>query len=533
MNSPTIQCPECNADITLSETLAAEHIEAERIRHRDEMAKLKSTYDLKSQAISERETALAKAEQQIQEKVAAGREQQAKQIEQEIRKTLQSKLDTAEQSLADKNQRLQQAEAAELESRKRVEAADEKLRQLDLEVQRRVDAERLSIQQASSKREEALKQALASREEALTKSEQQIAETLAAERIKQAAQLREEISNDMQSQFAATELQLADKDKRLKEAEAFELESRKRMAEADEKLRQSELETQRRIDEQRSTIREQAIRESSEESNRKIAEKDQLIEQMNKRIEALHRQADSKSQQLQGDLEEASVFARLQEHFPADDLVRVPRGRNGADIMLKVKAPSGKIAGAVLIEVKDTQNFDRNWIGKLKTDTQNQAADIGVIVTRAMPGDIEYFAQRDDIWICRVEVLVQLLTAIRNEIQHVCRVRTATALSESARDVVFGYLTSADFTRRVTTMVDGYTDMRTSLDKQKRQFSLRMTEQERALDKMIGGLTGVYGDLSYRAGTALKPVAGLELDDPIEDSQHLLPETETADNDQS
>ena len=63
----------------------------------------------------------------------------------------------------------------------------------------------------------------------------------------------------------------------------------------------------------------------NEEAQRKIAEKDQLIEQMNKRIELLHRQADSKSQQLQGELEEASIFSRLQEHFPADELVRVPR----------------------------------------------------------------------------------------------------------------------------------------------------------------------------------------------------------------
>ncbi len=528
MNSPTIKCPECHTEITLSETLAADHIEAERAIHRKAIADLKSTYDSKAAAITERESALELAERTMQEKLAAEREKLAQHIEQEIRKEMQLKLASADQQLLEKDQRLKQAETQELESRKRMAEADEKLRQAELDVQRRLDEERKSLFEASAKREEALKETLSVREAALATTEKQMMEKLAAERTKLSEQIRLEISNDMRSRIEDAEQRLADKDKRLQEADAFELESRKRMAEADEKFRQSELEVQRRLDQERTAIRDQTLRETSEEAQRKIAEKDQVIEQMNKRIELLHRQADSKSQQLQGDLEEVSIFTRLREHFPDDDVVRVPRGKNGADIVLKVKTPSGRVAGTVLIEVKDTQNFDRNWIAKLKSDTHDQNADIGVIVSRALPADIDQFEQRDDIWICRVEVLVPLLTALRNEIQHVSRVRSTTALTESTRDIVFSYLTSADFTRRVTTMVDGYNGMRTSLDKQKRQFQQRMTEQERALDKMIAGLSGVYGDLSQRAGSALKPVNGLELDDAMEDSPPALQVVNTA-----
>ena len=413
MNIPTIHCPECNTEITLSETLAAEHIEAERALHRKAIVDLKTTYERKSEAVAEREQKLTKAEGKLQETLAAERGQLKQQIEATVRK-------------------------------------------------------------------------------------------------------------DMQSELASVELRLTEKDQKLKNAESLELESRKRMTDADEKVRQAELQVQRRLDEERTAIREKALNESGEESERKIAEKDQVIEQMNKRIELLARQADSKSQQLQGELEEQNIFNRLREHFPADELVRIPKGRNGADIVFKVKSPSGRVAGTVLIEVKDTQNFDNKWIGKLKSDTHDQNANIGVIVSRAMPADVELMEQRDDIWICRADVLVPLMTALRNEIQHVSRIRSATELSEVTKDIVFDYLTSADFTRRVTTMMEGYGSMRSSLDKQKRQFNQRMSEQERALDNMLIGISGVHGDLSQLVGPSLKPVPGLELDDFMEDGASVL-----------
>jgi|GEM_PF-6256995 len=527
MNSPTFNCPECRTEITLSETLAAEHIEAERVQHRKAISDLKFTYEQKTADITKREGALQLAEHSLEEKLAAEREKLSQHIEQELRKEMQQRLTNADQQLLEKDQRLKQAESQELESRKRMAAADEKLRQAELDVQRRLDEERKALQESSAKREAELKEVLATRETKLAAAEKQMVEDVAAERTKLSEKIRLGISNDMKSQLNDAQQRLAEKDKRLQEANGFELASRKRMADADEKLRQSELDVQRRLDQERTAIREKTLKESSEEGQRKLTEKDQIIEQMNKRIELLHRQADSKSQQLQGDLEEASVFSRLREHFSADEMVRVPTGRNGADIVFKVKSPSGKIAGTILIEVKDTQNFTNHWIAKLKSDTHDQGADIGLIVSRALPSDIELFDQREDSWICRVEVLVPLLTALRNEILHVSRVRSTTALTESTRDVVFSYLTSSDFTRRVTTMVDGYDGMRSSLDKQKRQFQQRMTEQERALDKMIAGLSGVYGDLTQRAVSALAPVSGLELDEDMDDIQPALPLADT------
>jgi hypothetical protein len=413
MNTPTIQCPECHTEFALSETLAAEHIEAERALHRQAISELKKTYDSKQAEVTAREQQLAEQEARLQETVAAESERLQASIEESVRKEMHAKLAGAQQSLAEK-------------------------------------------------------------------------------------------------------------DAQLEESEAKELASLKRMAEADAKLRQIELEVQRQLDKERAAIRGQTQKESGEELDRKVAEKDRVIEQLTGKIETLARQADSKSQQLQGDLEELNIYNRLQEHFPTDELTRTPRGRNGADILVKVKTASGRAAGTILIEVKDTQTFDRKWIDKLKADMHVQSADIGVIVSRTLPADISLFEQRDGIWICRPDVLVNLMAALRNEILHVNRVRSTAKLAETKQDVVFDYLTGSDFTRRVNMMLSGYTNMRTSLDKQKRQFNQRMAEQERALDQTITGLSGVYGDLSQLAGPALKPVEGLELDDFSENDPHVL-----------
>lgn len=524
MNIPTIHCPECNTEITLSETLAANHIEAERALHRKAIADLKLNYDRKANAVTEREQKLAEAESSMKQTLAAETDRLKQQIETSVRSDMQAQLNSVQTRLSEKDEQLKQAESLEIASRKRMAEADEKLRQSELDVQRKIDQERKSLLDAAAKHEQALKAELASREESVVESEKQIAQILATERATLAQQIRQEVHDDMSARIADTEQRLAEKDERIKQAEVLELESRKRLTDADEKIRQAELQVQRRIDEERSAIREKVLSESGEQSQKKIAEKDQVIEQMNKRIEQLARQADTKSQQLQGEMEEQHIFNRLRDHFPTDELVRIPRGRSGADIHFKIKTPSGRVAGTILIEVKDTQNFDSKWIAKLKSDAHDQSADIGVIVSRAMPADVELMDQRDDVWICRADVLVPLMTALRNEIQHVSRIRSATELSEATKDVVFHYLTSSDFTRRVTAMVDGYGSLRSSLDRQKRQFNQRMSEQEHALDNLMTGISGVYGDLSQLAGPSLKPVAGLELDDPLDEcaSTHHL-----------
>ncbi len=513
MNSPTIECPHCEGEITLSETLAAEHIKAAQAVHRREISELKASHIKQVDALNQRELQIAQREQQIQQTLNSERGELTKKIEQELRKDLELELKDADKRVAEKDARLREVAKLELESRKRMADADEKARMADLEVQRRLDEQRKLLEKANAEREAAMQKQLSEREAALAHSEQKMAQTIEAERQKMSTEIRTAVEKDVNTRIMSADAQIASLDEKLKAAQATELESLKRLREADEKVRESELEVQRKLDKEKQQIRDQALKEANEQNQRVLAEKDKQLEQVNANVEEMKRQIESRSQQLQGELEEVNVYSRLKEAFPNDEVVRTERGRNGADIELRVKSPSGKVAGTVLIEVKDTQNFDRKWLGKLKEDMQTHQAITGVIVSRSMPADIDTFRQRDGVWVSRIDVVVPLLSALRCEVLGIFRERNITALSDSAKDRVFDYLTSAEFARHISSLVDNHQAIYDSIALQKRQFNKRINEQIHALDNMFVGISNVYNDLGLRVGGSLKPVQGLEVDD--------------------
>ncbi len=513
MNTPTIQCPHCEGEITLSETLAADHIEAAQAKHRQEIAELKAVHAQQAQAMTEREAKVVQAEQQVQQTLASERGALSKKIEQQVRQDMQLRLDEADKRIAEKDERLKQAETLELASRQRMAEADEKSRKADLEVQRRLDDQRKSWEEASAEREAALQKQVAEREAAVARSEKQIAQTIEAEREKLSAALHEEVKQDFSLQLQNADQQVAELNKKLDESRVVQLDALKRVREADDKLAQSELEVQRRVDTEKQQIRETALKDASEQNQRLLAEKDKHLEQVNAKLEEMKRQMESRSQQMQGELEELNVYSRLLEAFPHDEVIRTERGRNGADIELRVKSPSGKVAGIVLIEVKDTQSFDRKWPVKLKADMQTHQAVTGVIVSRTLPADIETFSQRDGVWISQIDVVVPLLSALRCEVLGIFRERNITALSDSAKDRVFDYLTSAEFARHISALVDNHQAIYDSIALQKKQLNKRINEQLHALDNMFVGISNVYNDLGLRVGGSLKPVQGLEVDD--------------------
>lgn len=517
MNNTTIECPHCEGKITLSETLAAEHIKAAQAEHRREITELKAAHAKQADALKEREEQITRDEQQLKQTVASERGELMKKIEQEVRKELQVHLDDADKTIAEKDARLKEAQQLELDSRKRMAEADEKTRLAELEVQRRLDEQRQAFEKSNAEREAAVLKQFAEREAALAKSEKQMAQTLESERQKMSVDVRTKVEKDFNARVQSADAQIAELGKKLKTSQATELESLKRIREADEKARQAELEVQRQLDIQIKQVREQALKEAGEENQRALAEKDKQLEQVNTKVEEMKRQMESRSQQLQGELEELNVYNRLKEAFPNDDVVRTERGRSGADIELRVKSPSGKVAGTVLIEVKDTQNFDRKWIGKLKADMQTHQAVTGVIVSRAMPSDIDTFSQREGIWVSRIDVVVPLLSALRCEVLGIFRERNITALSDSAKDRVFDYLTSAEFARHISALVDNHQSIYDSIALQKKQLNKRINEQLHALDNMFVGISNVYNDLGLRVGGSLKPVQGLEVDDHVDE----------------
>ncbi len=383
-------------------------------------------------------------------------------------------LKARDKALAEQAVKLKSAERAELAALQAKKAADEALERTDLEVARRVEEERGAIAAAAANR----------------------------------------ATSEAGAKLAAAEAQIAEKDAKLVAAQQAELDAHRLQNEAVEAKREAELTVARRLDEERTKVREQALRERDEEHRLKAAEKDAQMRAMQEQIEELRRTGAVTSQQLVGDVQEVDLLTTLTEAFPMDRFERVKKGQRGADVLQSVISVGGADCGAILWESKRTKNWSEPWLGKLREDQREAKADIAALATETLPEGQASFGEREGVWVTPLTTVVPVAAALRHLLINVATTRRAATLADSTKDHVFTYLTSPQFRQQVARVVEGYEEMRTDLDKEKRATTTSWSKREKQLDRILGGMTGFYGDLQGIVGASLSPVEGLMLAAP-------------------
>ena len=61
------------------------------------------------------------------------------------------------------------------------------------------------------------------------------------------------------------------------------------------------------------------------------------------------------------------------------------KGARGADILQVVHSSAGKECGKILWESKNTKEFQKGWVEKLKKDQQEAGANVAVIMSVVLP----------------------------------------------------------------------------------------------------------------------------------------------------
>jgi hypothetical protein len=175
-----IKCPKCGEVIALDETLAgpmiarikAEASNAIRKANDEADAKVANATNLEA-SLAARERDLAEKEASVQTQVnqaiAAERQQIAAVERENIRKELSPELEAERAKAAKLQEELTTAQAAELQLRQEKDAIDQRAKGLDLEVARKVDQQRKTIQeQASKDADEAYKLTIAEKDKKLS-----------------------------------------------------------------------------------------------------------------------------------------------------------------------------------------------------------------------------------------------------------------------------------------------------------------------------------------------------------------------------
>ena len=215
--------------------------------------------------------------------------------------------------------------------------------------------------------------------------------------------------------------------------------------------------------------------------------------------------------QLQGEVQELAIEEWLAMQFPLDSIEEVKKGARGGDCIQVVNTHNRVNCGRIYYESKRTKDFQPSWIEKLKADMREKGADVGVLVTDAMPAGFERMGIKDGVWICTYEEFKGLCAVLR---ETVIQIGSAVSSQENKGDkmhMLYDFLTSNTFRMQVEAIVEGFSCMKNDLEKEKRAMQRIWKEREKQIDKVITNTIDMYGSIKGIAGNAIQAVRALEL----------------------
>jgi hypothetical protein len=314
------------------------------------------------------------------------------------------------------------------------------------------------------------------------------------------------------------DLELKDRDEQIKEksalleaAQTAEIELRRKTREIEERERNLELKLQRELDEQREAIRKETEQKVSEEHRLSDREKDEKMAAMIKQIEDLKQRAEQGSEQAQGEAYELELEDLLRQKFPRDEIEPVPKGMRGADVIQTVRNSLGQPCGKIIWESKRTKNWANDWISKLKDDQRAVRADVAVLTSTVFPRDAEGICEYDGVWLTDFPSCIGLASALRQGLVELAHSRSAQEGKSGKMEMIYDYISGAEFRQRVEAIVEPFMEMRNDLLKEQIAMQKLWTKREKQIDRVLLGAAGMHGDLEGIVGAQLPGVKVLEL----------------------
>lgn len=303
---------------------------------------------------------------------------------------------------------------------------------------------------------------------------------------------------------------LATNNAKLAAAQKDQAELLRKQREIEDARRELDLTVQKQVQEELAGVRTKARQEAEDELKLKVSEKDQQISGMARTIEELKRKAEQTSQQARGEVLELELEDVLRARFPTDVIEPVAKGELGADVIQRVNGAIGVPAGVILWESKRTKNWSDGWLPKLRDDQRRCGADVALVISSALPKDIEHFDLVDGIWIAHPRCAVPVAIALRQSLVAVNGARTMQQGQLSKAEEVYQYLTGKRFRQRLEAIVERFNDMREDLDKERKFMTRLWAKRESQLNSVIEATIGMYGDLQGIAGKAMPEIESLD-----------------------
>lgn len=333
--------------------------------------------------------------------------------------------------------------------------------------------------------------------------------------------LKLKLKEEQSEQFDALQKELNEKSEQIKELNRTKAEIEKLKREKSELKEIAEAESQKKLNEILIAEKEK-IKKSEEDKNElRFKEMQKQLEDQKKLTEEMKRKQEQGSMQLQGEVQELAIEEWLIATFPLDTIDEIKKGARGGDCIQIVNTRTEQNCGKIYYESKRTKDFQPSWIEKFKNDIREKGANIGVLVTEVMPSDMDRMGLKEGIWICKYEEFKGLCSVLRDSI---IKVNVALGSQENKGDkmhMLYDYLSSNQFRMQIEAIVEGFSSMKTALDKEKRAMQRIWKEREKQIDKVTINTIDMHSSIKGIAGNAIQSVKALELPGVDDDNLEL------------
>jgi hypothetical protein len=321
------------------------------------------------------------------------------------------------------------------------------------------------------------------------------------------ALIRKSIASDFENKLRLLEQNNKDNEEKLKQARERELEFLKKQQELQQKENEIDIQLQKMLLEERSKLTEVIRKEEAERNSLRDTEHQLRLKEMEEKLEAqkklaeeMKRKAEQGSMQSQGESQELLLEELLIAAFPFDVITEVGKGVRGADCIQTVRNNLGQECGKIIFESKRTKDFSNEWIEKLKTDMRSQGADVAVLVTQALPKDMERFGEKNGIWICTFTEVKAIVHMLRDGI---IKVSLAVRSQENKGDkmqLLYSYLTSHEFSEQWKAIREGFMSMKISIQRERDAMEKLWKQREKQLEKVLLSAAHIKGSVEGIAG---------------------------------
>jgi chemotaxis protein histidine kinase CheA len=429
-----------------------------------------------------------------------------------LRESLQAQFAATYEKQRQASERKMKAESdkavAKIQAEK--DAASKKLkeaeaRELEIRKQARKEAEKDAAKQIE-KQGEALQKAMVERDEIATKlKESEAHEREVRKQAKEEA--AKAAAKELEKQSAVVMKVTAERDaatQKLKEANARESEIRKEAKAQVEKASAKELQKQREILEK---DRDAAVLKKEAEFNRER-------EALQNKVKTMERTLQNKTANQLGDGAEMDLHEVLLESFADTDdrITRVPKGRNGADLIHEVRY-KGQSCGRIVIDCKNRQSWQDAYVSKLRDDQLAAGADHSILSSTVFPSGEKEMCLRSDVIVVNPARVVYIVHMLRRFLISTHVLGLSSKERHCKTDQLYKLIISDAYTRRFGDVVKVADDI-LQLDVEEQKTHSIVWRNRGALTKRMGSLLReidtdvssiIEGDGASRDGVATSP----------------------------